>query len=118
MFEFDIDIIKKYDKPGPRYTSYPTAPHFNESFTSDTLLEEIKRTNKDSNAPDLSLYFHIPFCDTLCYFCGCNMMVTRNRDRIKKYVDYIKKEIYLYRPLISRDRKVTQIHWGGGTPTH
>lgn len=118
MFEFDIELIKKYDKPGPRYTSYPTAPHFNKNFTHEIMREEIKRTNATANAPDLSLYFHLPFCDTLCYFCGCNMTVTRNRDRISKYVDYIKKEIDLYRPLISDSRQATQLHWGGGTPTH
>ena len=66
MFEIDIDLIKKYDKPGPRYTSYPTAPHFHDGFKHEQYLDEIIRTNTDENIPDLSLYFHIPFCDTLC----------------------------------------------------
>lgn len=118
MFDIDIDLIKKYDKPGPRYTSYPTAPHFNESFTHKNYLDEVIKTNKGQDLPDLSLYFHLPFCDTLCYFCGCNMIVTRNRDRIKNYIDYLKREIDLISAHISQDRKTAQLHWGGGTPTH
>lgn len=118
MFEIDIDLVKKYDRPGPRYTSYPTAPQFNESFTHEDYLKEIQRTNEDENAPDLSLYFHIPFCDTLCYFCGCNMIVSRNRDRINNYVQYVKREMDLLKKYIRPDRKVAQLHWGGGTPTH
>ncbi|MBU2491550.1 MAG: oxygen-independent coproporphyrinogen III oxidase [Bacteroidetes bacterium] len=118
MFEIDIDIIKKYDKPGPRYTSYPTAPHFHEGFKHEKYLDEIIRTNSNANAPDLSLYFHIPFCDTLCYFCGCNMIISRNRDRISEYVNYVKNEIDMLRTYLNADRKVSQIHWGGGTPTH
>ncbi len=118
MFDIDIELIKKYDKPGPRYTSYPTAPHFNESFTHENYLDEIIKTNRGRDLPDLSLYFHLPFCDTLCYFCACNMIVTRNRDRIKKYIDYLKREIELITDHISHDRKAVQLHWGGGTPTH
>jgi oxygen-independent coproporphyrinogen-3 oxidase len=118
VFDIDIELIKKYDKPGPRYTSYPTAPHFNESFTHENYLDEIIKTNRGRDLPDLSLYFHLPFCDTLCYFCACNMIVTRNRDRIKKYIDYLKREIDLITDHISHDRKAVQLHWGGGTPTH
>ncbi len=118
VFDIDIDLIKKYDKPGPRYTSYPTAPHFNESFTHKDYLKEIKNTNQGRNLPDLSLYFHLPFCDTLCYFCGCNMIVTRNRERIKRYIHDVKREIDQITTYLSPDRKVSQLHWGGGTPTH
>ena len=118
MFKIDLELIKKYDKPGPRYTSYPTAPHFNESFTHENYIDEITKTNQGNNLPDLSLYFHLPFCDTLCYFCGCNMIVTRNRDRIRNYVKYLKLEIDLIRSRLSSERKVAQLHWGGGTPTH
>jgi len=118
MFEIDLDLVKKYDKPGPRYTSYPTAPQFHEGFTSENYLDEIIKTNSQKVLRDLSLYFHIPYCDTLCYFCGCNMLVTRNRDRIKEYVKYLKNEIDLVRPLIANTREVAQLHWGGGTPTH
>jgi len=118
MFEVDLTKFKKYDKPGPRYTSYPTAPHFSEDFTADNYLDEIVKTNYGDNLPDLSLYYHLPFCDTLCYFCGCNMIVTRNRDRVKEYLKYLKKEIDLLRGYLLTDRKVSQLHWGGGTPTH
>lgn len=118
MFNIDLELIKKYDRPGPRYTSYPTAPHFTDSFTSEKYLDEIIRTNNETNPPDLSLYYHLPFCDTLCYFCGCNMIITRNRDRIKEYIKYLKNEIDLLRTFIVPNRKVAQLHWGGGTPTH
>ena len=118
MFQIDLDLVKKYDKPGPRYTSYPTAPHFNESFTSQNYLDEIIKTNYGDKLPDLSLYYHLPYCDTLCYFCGCNMLITRNRDRVKEYISYVKKEIDLLRTYLLPDRKVSQLHWGGGTPTH
>lgn len=117
MFEINTDLIKKYDRPGPRYTSYPTAPHFHEEFTHEQYLDEIIRTNHEAQ-PDLSLYYHLPFCDTLCYFCGCNMIITRNRDRIKQYIKYLKNEIDLLRTYLNSDRKVIQLHWGGGTPTH
>lgn len=118
MFEINLELIKKYDKPGPRYTSYPTAPQFNDSFTHEKYLDEIIRTNNENNPPDISLYFHIPFCDTLCYFCGCNMLITRNRGRIQDYVKYLKNEIDLLRTYLKNNRKTVQLHWGGGTPTH
>lgn len=116
--EINLELLKKYDVPGPRYTSYPPAPHFHEKFTADDYLNEIIKTNYGENLPNLSLYFHIPFCDTLCYFCGCNMFVTRNRERIKHYVKYLKNEVNLLRTYLLPDRKVAQLHWGGGTPTH
>lgn len=118
MFNIDLELIKKYDRPGPRYTSYPTAPQFNDSFTPEKYLDEVIRTNNQENPPDLSLYFHIPFCDTLCYFCGCNMIITRNRERIKEYTRYVKNEIDLLRSFIVEGRQTVQLHWGGGTPTH
>ncbi|MFA6232641.1 MAG: oxygen-independent coproporphyrinogen III oxidase [Bacteroidota bacterium] len=114
----DTGLLKKYSRPGPRYTSYPTAPVFSSAFTAADYMEEIRRTNAAAAPPPLSLYFHIPFCDTLCYFCGCNMMVTRDRKKINNYVQYVKKEMDLIRPLIRADREVVQIAWGGGTPTY
>ncbi|MBE0645005.1 MAG: oxygen-independent coproporphyrinogen III oxidase [Bacteroidetes bacterium] len=114
----DTELLKKYSRPGPRYTSYPTAPVFSTDFTPADYMEEIRRTNAVETPPPLSLYFHIPFCDTLCYFCGCNMMVTRDRAKINNYVQYVKKELDLIRPLIRDDREVVQIAWGGGTPTY
>ena len=118
MFEIDLAKFKKYDRPGPRYTSYPTAPQFNEAFRAEQFLNEIIKTNYGQNLPDLSIYLHLPYCDTLCYFCGCNMIITRNRGRVGDYVSYIKKEMDLMRSYLLTDRKVTQLHWGGGTPTH
>ena len=118
MFNIDIELIKKYDKPGPRYTSYPTAPHFSDNFSYKQYLAAIKENNKEENNTPLSLYFHIPFCDTLCYFCGCNMIISNNRGRIANYVDYLKKEITLLKEQLKDNRIVTQLHWGGGTPTH
>lgn len=114
----DVDILKKFNQPGPRYTSYPTAPVFSEDFTADDFLAEIVETNRRADATDLSLYFHFPYCDTLCYFCGCNMMVTQKREQIDEYNQYLKKEIDLLVPHISRSRPVEQMHWGGGTPTY
>ena len=114
----DIELLKKYDKAGPRYTSYPTAPYFHEGVNEKTLLSHIKNDNEQIANKDLSLYFHIPFCDTLCYFCGCNMMVTRNQNKIEQYIDYLEKEIQLLKQYIDDDRKVIQLHFGGGTPTH
>ena len=118
MFKIDLKKFKKYDRPGPRYTSYPTAPQFSESFTHENYVEEIVKTNYGYNLPDLSLYFHLPYCDTLCFFCGCNMLITRNRERINEYIKYVQKEIDLVRTYLLPDRKVAQHHWGGGTPTH
>lgn len=114
----DIEVLKKYDKPGPRYTSYPTAPLFSDSFGPEQYRDEIIRTNAEPYSTDLSLYFHFPFCDTLCYFCGCTMLVTHDRKRIGEYNKYIKKEIDLTAPLISTERKTAQLHWGGGTPSY
>jgi oxygen-independent coproporphyrinogen-3 oxidase len=114
----DLDVLKKYDKPGPRYTSYPTAPMFSDSFGPKEYREEIIRTNAETAPSDLSLYFHFPFCDTLCYFCGCTMLVTHDRNRISEHNKYIKKEIDLTSQLIAESRKTAQLHWGGGTPSY
>lgn len=114
--EFNRELIKKYDNPGPRYTSYPTAPHFSDEFRYDEYIRAIQVSNKEEK--DLSLYFHMPFCDTLCYFCGCNMIITHRGGRVTKYIDYLKKEIDLLSAMTNNKRKVSQLHWGGGTPTH
>ncbi|MCB0834543.1 MAG: oxygen-independent coproporphyrinogen III oxidase [Bacteroidetes bacterium] len=119
QFEFiDLDLLKKYDRPGPRYTSYPTAPLFSSDFGADQYLQEILDTNTKESKRDLSLYFHFPFCDTLCYFCGCTMLVTSKRDRISEYNVYLKKEIERVAAHIAKHRKVVQLHWGGGTPSY
>ncbi|MBN1406927.1 MAG: oxygen-independent coproporphyrinogen III oxidase [Calditrichaceae bacterium] len=114
----DIDLLKKYDRPGPRYTSYPTAPYFHEGVGVEVFETHLKNDDQALANKDISLYFHLPFCDTLCYFCGCNMMVTRNRQKIETYIDYLEKEMALLKSKISPERKIVQLHWGGGTPTH
>jgi oxygen-independent coproporphyrinogen-3 oxidase len=114
----DFGLLKKYDRPGPRYTSYPTAPLFSSAFGPQDYKRAIIATNQSGSTSDLSLYFHFPFCDTLCYFCGCTMVVTRDRKRIAEYLEYLKKEVAMIAPLIPAERRVTQVHWGGGTPTH
>lgn len=114
----DLETLQRYDKPGPRYTSYPTAPHFSAEFGLEEFSEEIDRSNRRETLRDLSLYFHLPFCDTLCYFCGCTMIITHNRSRIDEYLDYLVKEIELVSRKLDPDRKVAQLHWGGGTPSY
>lgn len=115
--EIDIELLKRFNQPGPRYTSYPTAPVFSPAFTSADFEREVVETNRD-NASPLSLYFHFPYCEKLCYFCGCNMMVTHDRAAIRKYNDYLKLEIERLAPMISETRKVEQMHFGGGTPSY
>ena len=112
---FDNNLIKKYDKSGPRYTSYPTALQFTESFTDECYRKQVKLSN-ERNTP-LSLYFHIPFCDTICYYCGCNKIVTKNRDHAQPYLNAVYKELALQGELFKATRIVSQLHWGGGTPT-
>ncbi len=116
--EVDLELLKKYNTPGPRYTSYPTAPHFHDGFGPREFYEEIVSNNQNGESVDLSLYFHLPFCRTLCYFCGCNVIITHNQDRINRYLDYLKKEIALFSSIVNHQRQVVQLHWGGGTPTY
>lgn len=112
---FDQELIEKYDYSGPRYTSYPTAPQFHEGFGEQQYREVAEKTNAD-NSP-LSLYFHIPFCDTVCYYCACNKVVTKDRDQAAPYLQRLHQEIAMQGELFDRSRKVEQLHWGGGTPT-
>ena len=114
----DFEVLKKFNQQGPRYTSYPTAPLFSPEFTGADYSREIVDTNRTSHGQPLSLYFHFPFCEKLCYFCGCNMRVTHDRSLIRQYNEYLKKEIDLLRPMISNDRRALQMHWGGGTPSY
>lgn len=113
----DIDLLNKYNISGPRYTSYPTAPQFYESFSSDDLRQEIIATNASKEAPPLSLYFHLPFCESVCFFCGCNVTFTSDRKRPISYTELLIKEMDAIAPLIAKNRQVNQLHWGGGTPT-
>ncbi|MBE2897165.1 oxygen-independent coproporphyrinogen III oxidase [Pasteurellaceae bacterium HPA106] len=110
---WDLELIQKYNQSGPRYTSYPTALEFNEHYSEQDFLRATKRY---PNRP-LSLYVHIPFCHKLCYFCACNKVITRHQHKADIYLDYVEKEILRRAPLF-KQRTVTQIHWGGGTPTY
>ncbi|MEK6749889.1 MAG: oxygen-independent coproporphyrinogen III oxidase [Pseudomonadota bacterium] len=114
---FDIELIRRYDKSGPRYTSYPTAVQFHTGFTAEHYRAQAQRTTRERLQGPLSLYFHIPFCDTVCFYCGCNKIVTKNRARTVPYLDHLYKEVALQGALYGRQRPVTQLHWGGGTPT-
>lgn len=111
-------LMMKYDRPGPRYTSYPTAPMFTKDFGALEYEEALKAPAATETSRDLSLYFHFPFCDTLCYFCGCTTLITRNRERIAEYLVHLKKEIDLLASRLGPQRRVVQMHWGGGTPTY
>ncbi len=113
---FDQDLIVRYGGRGPRYTSYPTALQFNDRLTP----EDYRAKAAESNASDvpLSLYVHIPFCHSLCYYCGCNKIVTRNEQRVARYMEMLYKEIDMQAALFDKARKVEQLHFGGGTPTY
>jgi oxygen-independent coproporphyrinogen-3 oxidase len=113
---FDADLIRRYDSRGPRYTSYPTALQFNEQLTEEDYRRNASASNA-SGAP-LSLYVHIPFCHSLCYYCGCNKIVTRNEERVATYLKNLYREIDMQAELFDRARKVEQLHFGGGTPTY
>jgi oxygen-independent coproporphyrinogen-3 oxidase len=113
---FPITLLEKYSQPGPRYTSYPTAPYFTEQFGEKEWRTELAQSQ--SGGRDLSLYVHIPFCDTLCYYCGCNMVATRDYTKAGHYLDYLLREIDAIAELVGPDRIVRQLHWGGGTPTY
>ena len=114
---FDADLIRRYDHAGPRYTSYPTAAQFHEGVSEDDYRKWAQHSNEDPIPRPLSLYFHIPFCDTVCFYCACTKVVTKNHDRAAAYLDYLCREIALQSALFDPDRKVEQLHWGGGTPT-
>jgi len=113
--EFDTRLIQKYDIAGPRYTSYPTAVQFTPEFTEADYRQQAAKSN--ASGRDLSLYFHLPFCDTICYYCACNKVVTKDRSKAEPYLSMLHKEIAMQGELFDQSRKVNQLHWGGGTPT-
>lgn len=110
----DFDKFAHYSKPGPRYTSYPTAPEFHEGFGAKEYEAILK--NQDASRP-LSLYFHLPFCRSACYFCGCNVVYTSKEDKKERYIAYLEKELALLGKHLDTSREVIQLHFGGGTPT-
>ncbi|MFP5383991.1 MAG: oxygen-independent coproporphyrinogen III oxidase [Gammaproteobacteria bacterium] len=113
--QWDEDLIRRYDTAGPRYTSYPTANHFHEEFGEAEYRAACEQSNTQRRP--LSLYFHLPFCNTVCYYCACNKIITGDRSRSRDYLDVMKEEIRLQSALFAETRPVTQLHWGGGTPT-
>ena len=115
---FDLDLINRYDKTGPRYTSYPTAVQFTENYAARDYCNWAEDSNNDPIPAPLSLYLHVPFCNTICYYCACNKIVTKDYNKAEAYVQLLKKEIGLQAKLFDRDRPVLQMHWGGGTPSY
>lgn len=113
---WDEALIRRYDLSGPRYTSYPTAPQFHEGFGETDLRKAVERSNERGNP--LSLYFHIPFCSRVCYYCACNKIITANRRVAAPYLERVEKEIAMMAELLDTSRPVKQLHWGGGTPTY
>lgn len=111
LSDADISLIEKYNRPGPRYTSYPPANHFSEGCNADALME----STRASKGP-LSLYVHLPFCETLCWFCGCHTLTTTDRSKASDYLDWLGKEIDLLAGALQPGRSVQQLHFGGGTP--
>jgi oxygen-independent coproporphyrinogen-3 oxidase len=113
----DPVLIRKYDAGGPRYTSYPTADRFVEAFGESALRDWLGRRNIGGFSQPLSVYVHLPFCGTLCYYCGCNKVVTRDRSASAKYIEYLGKELSLLGGVLGSPQEIAQLHWGGGTPT-
>ena len=114
---FDIGLIRRYDQSGPRYTSYPTAAQFHDGISETDYVRWARHSNEDPIPRPLSIYIHIPFCDTVCFYCACNKVVTKNHSRATEYLDHLYREIAMQGKLFDRDRVVEQLHWGGGTPT-
>lgn len=116
MITVDLDLVRKYDISAPRYTSYPSAVEFKDYADPSPLLTQVDQSNRDASLP-LSLYYHLPFCETLCWFCGCTTVITLNHKSSDAYLDYLEKEVGMLAPRVHPDRRVTQLHYGGGTPT-
>ena len=114
--QFNPDLLRRYDRPGPRYTSYPTAPQFSNRFGEADLREAAAISNGDPIPRRLSLYVHVPFCTSPCFYCGCNRIITREKSRSESYLARLYREIDLTAQLFDRDREVIQLHFGGGTP--
>jgi oxygen-independent coproporphyrinogen-3 oxidase len=116
--EFDLELIRTMNQSGPRYTSYPTADRFSDAFGYRDYLQAVAGLRTRGSVKPLSLYLHIPFCDTVCYYCACNKIVTKNRDKAAIYLSYLKREIEMQGRLFSGMNQIEQLHLGGGTPTY
>ncbi len=115
---FNRALVEKYDRPGPRYTSYPMAPQFHQAFALDDYHAAAQASNQAAVPKALSLYIHIPFCKSLCYYCACNKIITQKTHRAVEYLNYLKREIAMQLALFDRTRTLRQLHLGGGTPTY
>jgi oxygen-independent coproporphyrinogen-3 oxidase len=112
----DLGLVRKYAVAGPRYTSYPPATRFAADAKSLRIEDALAEDNASADRP-LSLYVHLPFCESRCWYCGCTTVITRDHDRADAYLDYVEKELALYKPYLNTGRRATQLHFGGGTPT-
>ncbi|MBE3072431.1 MAG: oxygen-independent coproporphyrinogen III oxidase, partial [Acidobacteria bacterium] len=112
-----VDLLLKYDRPGPRYTSYPTAVEFSDAFDEATYRRQLTQASTHAGAP-LSLYIHLPFCEDRCTFCGCSVIITKKREVAAKYLDYLHRELAMLADALGGRRRLAQYHWGGGTPTY
>ncbi len=117
-FHVDIETVRRFDRPGPRYTSYPTAVEFHEGVGPDTYRENLAEADARGPGEPLSLYAHLPFCEHRCLFCGCHVVITPHMPVAEKYLSYVKKEIGRVAEMLPNRRRVVQMHWGGGTPTY
>ncbi|NIP60089.1 MAG: coproporphyrinogen III oxidase, partial [Gammaproteobacteria bacterium] len=113
----DLETVRRFDRPGPRYTSYPTAVEFTEEVGEAAYLRKLAASNAEGDAP-LSLYAHLPFCEHRCLFCGCHVVITPHMPVAEKYMEYLKREIDLLAARLPDRRSLVQMHWGGGTPTY
>lgn len=116
--DFDAGLVRRFDRSGPRYTSYPTADRFAGGFGAAEYAEWAARRSIGGAERPLALYVHLPFCRDICFYCACNKIVTRDARKGTQYLDYLAREIDLQAALFSDDRRVVQMHWGGGTPTY
>ncbi|MFP5393210.1 MAG: coproporphyrinogen III oxidase, partial [Gammaproteobacteria bacterium] len=115
--QFDADLIARLEQQGPRYTSYPTADRFRAGYNAAAWTGVLARRAEGAHRLPLSLYLHIPFCESLCYYCACNKIITKEHDKAVIYVDYLKREISMQAALLGQGERVEQLHLGGGTPT-
>ena len=118
VLDVPIDLLHRYNVPGPRYTSYPTAPVWREGFDAAAYESVLRDSHSADDAAPLSLYVHLPFCETLCYFCACTVVITSNHSVEEPYLELVEREIDWVAARAGENRRVVQLHWGGGTPTY
>ncbi|HSL19726.1 MAG TPA: radical SAM protein, partial [Methylomirabilota bacterium] len=111
------DLLRRYDRPGPRYTSYPTAPYFHERFDEAAYRERLLAAAGERGGEPLSMYVHLPFCEARCTFCGCNVVISPHRGPEETYLETVERELDLAAEALGPRNRLNQLHWGGGTPT-